>query len=201
MTRHMHPPLVLASSSPFRAQLLEKLGLPFQATSPDIDEWPQADESPEQLVLRLSEEKARKGAQTFPDSLIIGSDQIALCQNQILGKPGSHSKAVQQLQAASGQTVRFLTGLALFNAQTGRMQSVVEPFDVQFRTLTLAQIEGYLHKEQPYQCAGSFKSEGLGISLFSRLRGDDPNSLIGLPLIRLVQFLELEGIDVLQINP
>ena len=117
---------------------------------------------------------------------------------QILGKPGNHDNAVKQLTTASGKTVLFLTGLALLNSKTGQIQSLVEPFEVSFKTLSVAQIEFYLQQEQPYQCAGSFKSEGLGISLFSKLHGDDPNSLIGLPLIRLIELLKAEGIDILQ---
>ncbi len=191
-------PLILGSSSPFRAELLAKLMLPFETISPDIDETPLIDETAPQLVLRLATEKARAVADQHPKALIIGSDQVAVCQGNILGKPGDHDTAVKQLQAASGKTVFFLTGLALYNSNTDSMQSVVEPFAVHFRDLNLGQIEGYLRKEQPYQCAGSFKSEGLGISLFEALQGDDPNSLVGLPLIQLITMLENEGIDVLQ---
>jgi len=189
--------LILGSSSPFRAELLAKLHLNFLTTSPDIDESPRADEKPEQLVKRLAEAKARKIAELYPDNLIIGSDQVAVLNGRIMGKPGNHAKATEQLSAASGNTVTFMTGLALLNTATGRMQSVVDYFDVVFRTLTAAQIDFYLTTEQPYQCAGSFKSEGFGISLFQELRGLDPNSLIGLPLIRLIELLANEGVDVL----
>ncbi len=190
--------LILGSSSPFRAQLLEKLGLPFLAVSPDIDEQALDNEHAKQLVLRLSEQKTRAIATEHPNALIIGSDQVAVLDGKIIGKPGNHQNAIKQLQAASGKTVRFLTGLALLNSKTGVMQSLVEPFEVSFKTLTLAQIDFYLQQEQPYQCAGSFKSEGFGISLFSKLKGDDPNTLIGLPLIQLITLLRTQGIDVLQ---
>ncbi|MCX4191319.1 Maf family protein [Methylophaga sp. OBS1] len=192
--------LILGSSSPFRAELLNKLGLTFIQVSPDIDETPQSDESPATLVQRLAESKAREIARTHPEALIIGSDQVAVIDDDILGKPGNHQNAMAQLKSASGRKVTFLTGLALLNAKNGHIQSSVEPFSVHFRTLTDNQIDFYLKKEQPYQCAGSFKSEGFGISLFSKLDGEDPNTLIGLPLIRLIQMLQHEDIDVLQLN-
>ncbi len=192
--------LILGSSSPFRAEILTKLGLPFITASPDIDESSLAGEQAEQLVQRLSEQKAYKIAESHPNALIIGSDQVAVLDGAILGKPGNHDNAVKQLTAASGKTVKFLTGMALLNSQTGHIQSVVETFEVGFKTLSASQIDFYLRQEQPYQCAGSFKSEGFGISLFSKLQGNDPNSLIGLPLIRLISLLEAEGIDVLQPN-
>lgn len=190
-------PLVLGSSSPFRASLLEKLGLAFSVDSPDIDESAKIGESPAQLVQRLSETKAKIVAERHPEALIIASDQVAVLDGNILGKPGNHQSALTQLQSQSGKPVLFLTGLALYNAKAQRMQAIVEPFEVLFRDLSLTQIENYLHREQPYQCAGSFKSEGLGIALFSELNGQDPNSLIGLPLIRLTAMLAAEGIDVL----
>jgi len=190
--------LILGSSSPFRASLLEKLGLSFSTISPDIDEQTQDGETAEQLVSRLSSQKAQAIAEQVDSGLIIGSDQVAVLNGDVLGKPGNHANAIEQLKAASGNKVRFLTGLTLLNASNGNSQSCVEPFDVHFKTLTDVQIEYYLRQEQPYQCAGSFKSEGFGISLFSKLDGDDPNSLIGLPLIRLIDMLLVEGIDVLQ---
>jgi septum formation protein len=192
--------LILGSSSPFRAEILTKLGLPFITASPDIDERPLIGEQAEKLVQRLSEQKAYKIAESYPNALIISSDQVAVLDGAILGKPGNHDNAVKQLTAASGKTVNFLTGLALLNSQTGNIQSVVETFEVGFKTLSASQIDFYLRQEQPYQCAGSFKSEGFGISLFSKLYGNDPNSLIGLPLIRLIKLLKAEGIDVLQPN-
>ncbi|HHJ80701.1 MAG TPA: septum formation inhibitor Maf [Candidatus Tenderia electrophaga] len=192
----MNKQLVLASSSPFRRELLDKLGLKFVCDSPDIDETAQPNETPQQLVARLAQEKAKAVATRHPDALIIASDQCAVLEGNVLGKPGNHQTAVQQLQAASGKKVQFLTSLALFNSGTGNLQIEVCPFSVYFRTLSHTEIEGYLNKEQPYNCAGSFKSEGLGITLFQRLQGDDPNTLIGLPLIRLTAMLGKEGISI-----
>lgn len=189
--------LVLASTSPFRKAILEKLHIPFDTASPEVDESVLPGESPEQLVARLSEAKARAVASRFADALIIGSDQVAVVDGQILSKPGVHEKAVAQLKRASGKRVSFLTGLCLLNTKSNRAQVDVVPFNVIFRQLSEAQIENYLRKEQPYNCAGSFKSEGLGIALFERLEGSDPNTLIGLPLIRLIKMLESEGFPVL----
>jgi len=191
------PQLVLASTSPFRKQLLEKLQLSFSTDSPEIDESRLEGESPEQLVARLAEQKATAVAERHPNSLIIGSDQVAVNDGQILGKPGNHAKAVAQLQSASGKRVTFLTGLCLYNSATGDCQVEVVPFGVVFRKLNESQIENYLKAEQPYNCAGSFKSEAMGIALFERLEGEDPNTLIGLPLIRLVRMLEAEGVRVI----
>lgn len=190
-------PIILGSSSPYRSELLAKLKLPFTTASPNIDETPLVGESPAQLVLRLAESKARKVAESNLSALVIGSDQVAVLDGQILGKPGTDDKAITQLQAASGKKVTFLTGLALYNAANRQMQSLVEPFEVHFRKLTEQQIRHYVALEQPLDCAGSFKSEGLGISLFSELRGSDPNSLIGLPLIRLIDMLAAQGVEVL----
>lgn len=191
------PTLVLASSSPYRAALLERLGLPFETCAPHIDETPLPQEQPEELVARLAEAKARAVGAKFPHALVIGSDQVAVLDRHILGKPGTHERALQQLRAASGREVIFYTGLCLFNTTTGEAKTTVEPFRVQFRPLTEKQIEHYLQRERPYQCAGSFQSEGLGITLFKRLQGDDPNTLIGLPLIRLTELLEQESYPVL----
>ena len=188
------PQLILASSSPFRRAILEKLGLPFEVLSPQVDESPQAHESAEQLVQRLAQAKAVAAARTHPDALIIGSDQVAVIDGHILGKPGDHANALAQLRQASGKTVTFLTGLCLYNAASTQAQTEVVPFRVVFRELSEQQIENYLQAEKPYNCAGSFKSEGLGIALFERLEGDDPNTLIGLPLIRLIRMLEREGV-------
>ncbi|MEX0615829.1 MAG: nucleoside triphosphate pyrophosphatase [Methylophaga sp.] len=190
-------PIILGSSSPYRSELLAKLKLPFSTASPNIDESPLIGESPAQLVLRLAENKARKVAESNLSALVIGSDQVAVLDGEILGKPGTAENAVKQLQAASGKTVTFLTGLALYNAANQQMQSIVEPFEVNFRSLSETQIRRYVDLEQPLDCAGSFKSEGLGISLFSELRGSDPNSLIGLPLIRLTDMLAAQGVNVL----
>lgn len=191
------PTLVLGSTSPFRREVLQKLGLPFATAAPDIDESAKDNETPEQLVARLAEAKARAVGKDFPNALIIGSDQVAVNKGEILGKPHTHERAIEQLQNASGKTVRFLTGLCLYNSATDHAQCEVVPFDVVFRKLTQEQIENYLKREQPYKCAGSFKSEALGIALFERLEGEDPNTLIGLPLIRLVRMLENEGVQVL----
>ncbi len=189
--------IVLASTSPFRKAVLEKLDLPFDTRSPQTDETRFEGESPQQLVERLAVAKAKAVAGTCGNALIIGSDQVAVIDGEILGKPGSHEKAVKQLQQVSGKTVRFFTGLCLLSAATGNYQREVVPFDVVFRKLTDAQIENYLQKEKPYNCAGSFKSEALGICLFEKLQGDDPNTLVGLPLIRLVRMLEQEGVAVI----
>ena len=191
------PQLVLASTSPFRRELLQKLQLAFTTDSPDIDESRHDGETPEQLVARLAEEKAMAVAARQPDSLIIGSDQVAVIDGEILGKPGNHDKAVAQLKTASGRRVTFLTGLCLYNSATGDSQVEVVPFGVVFRELSESQIENYLQAEQPYNCAGSFRSEAMGIALFERLEGEDPNTLIGLPLIRLVRMLEAEGVRVI----
>ena len=189
--------LVLASTSPFRKSILQKLGVPFDCHAPEVDETPLTGESPSRLVERLSIAKAQAVAAHLKQGLVIGSDQVAVIDNEILGKPGTHENAVAQLLRASGKTVTFLTGLALVNAASGSIQAEVVPFKVVFRQLTREQIENYLNVEQPYNCAGSFKSEGLGIALFERLEGDDPNTLIGLPLIRLIQMLEKEGETVI----
>lgn len=190
-------PILLASSSPYRRALLTKLGLTFDWASPDIDESALKDETPDALVQRLSMEKAKTLAPAHPDKLIIGSDQVAVLGNLILGKPHTHERAFEQLREASGKVVTFKTGLCLLNASTGKVQIAVENFQVHFRELSDSQIHHYLRHEKPYDCAGSFKSEGLGIGLFSRLSGDDPNTLIGLPLIRLIEMLNNEGIDPL----
>ncbi len=188
--------LVLGSTSPFRQQILQKLHVAFETDSPDVDESPLNDETPQQLVARLSEKKARSVATRHPDALIIGSDQVCVNGNDILGKPHTHENAVQQLMNASGKSITFYTGLCLYNAKTDTAQTEVVPFNVYFREITKEQIEHYLQIEKPYNCAGSFKSEGYGITLFSKLEGEDPNTLIGLPLIRLTAMLEKEGFCV-----
>ena len=190
-------PLILASTSPFRRELLARLGIPFATASPGVDEEHLPGESPRDLVMRLAEAKARAVAADHPDALIIGSDQVACIDDLVLGKPGTRERALEQLTHASGRDVVFYTGLCLHNATSGRSQILCEPFRVRFRTLSRAQIEGYLDRERPFNCAGSFKSEGLGIALFERLDGADPNALVGLPLIRLVAMLAEEGVDPL----
>ena len=189
--------LVLASTSPFRRELLARLGLPFSAQAPDADESRQPGEDAPGLVARLAELKARAIARHEPAALIIGSDQTAVLDGEIIGKPGDHDRAAAQLRCASGRTVTFYTGLCLLDSASGQQQVEVDVFRVVFRRLTPAMIESYLRREQPYHCAGSFKSEGLGIALFERLEGDDPTSLIGLPLIRLTRMLEAAGVAVL----
>ena len=189
--------IVLASTSPYRKALLEKLQIPFETASPDIDESPLENESTVALVERLSIAKAKKIADDYSDALIIGSDQVAVTDNQILGKPGNFEIASKQLKSLSGKTVIFYTGLCLLNAKNGNIQSDVVPFEVKFRSLKDSWISQYLKKDQPYNSAGSFKSEGLGIALFEELRGNDPNTLVGLPLIRLIDMLAKEGFEVL----
>lgn len=189
--------LILASTSPFRRELLMRLGLPFTVQAPDVDETRLPGEEASALVTRLAEWKARAVAESYPGALIIGSDQAAVLDGEIIGKPGDHQRATVQLQWASGRTVIFYTGLCLIDGASGVCQVAVEEFHVVFRPLSAAMIEAYLQREQPYQCAGSFKSEGLGIALFERLAGDDPTSLIGLPLIRLTRMLEAVGAAVL----
>ncbi len=188
--------LVLASSSPYRRELLSRLRLPFEVLAPEVDESPQPGERPEATALRLAQTKARAVARRFPDALIIGSDQVAVLDGEVFGKPGDFANAKRQLLAASGRKLVFHTALCLYNAQTGRMQARIVPVGVQFRQLHEAQIERYLRAEEPYDCAGSAKSEGLGIALIERMEGDDPNALIGLPLIALVDMLAAEGVSV-----
>jgi len=188
-------PLILASSSPYRRELLARLHLPFDWAAPDIDERRLDDEPAVELVKRLAREKAHALAGRFPDHLIIGSDQVAVLGEQILGKPHTFDKACEQLLAASGNHVSFLTGVALLNSATGECQVDCVPFSVHMRELDLPRIERYLRIEQPYDCAGSFKCEGLGVSLFQSTHGCDATSLIGLPLIRLVDMLIKEGIN------
>lgn len=189
--------IVLASTSPFRRELLTRLHLPFETADPATDETARPGETPEETALRLSEAKARAVAAQYPDALIIGSDQVACLDGQIFGKPGSHENALKQLQAMRGRTVNFYTGLCLFNAKTGKAHLRGVPTLVTFRTLTDDEIENYLHKEQPYNCAGSAKSEGLGIAIIAKMEGDDPNALIGLPLIALCDLLRKEYINVI----
>ena len=186
-------PLVLASTSPFRKELLQRLAIPFETAAPDVDESPRADETPTALVRRLSEAKARAIGK-LRQGLIIGSDQVATTGNDILGKPGTHPRAIEQLRYLSGRLVTFHTGLCLLNSVTNEAQLDVIPYKVQFRQLEEGQIERYLQADQPYNCAGSFKSEGLGITLFERMDGDDPSALVGLPLIRLTSMLAAAGV-------
>lgn len=193
--------LYLASTSVFRKALLEKLTTDFATAKPQVDETALPGETPAQLVLRLSAAKAKAVAdqltQQRVDALVIGSDQVAVQQGRILGKPHTADNAFAQLKSFSGSEVEFLTGLSVIDNVSGAQQTLLDSFKVTFRCLTDAEIWRYIEREQPLQCAGSFKSEGLGITLFERLQGDDPNSLIGLPLIKLHALLKQFGLDLL----
>ncbi|MBS1188960.1 MAG: septum formation inhibitor Maf [Rhodocyclaceae bacterium] len=193
----MSTKILLASTSPYRRELLARLGLPFEITNPQTDETPLPGEAPEATALRLSEAKARAVTAAFPDTLIIGSDQVAVMDGRVFGKPGNHERAVEQLRQLRGRTVDFFTGLCLLNTRTGHAQVRGVPTLVTFRNLSDGEIESYLRREQPYNCAGAAKSEGLGISLLQSIRGDDPNALIGLPLIALCDMLRAEGVPLL----
>lgn len=189
--------LVLASTSPYRRDLLARLGVPFEVAAPDVDETPLPGESPDETALRLSVLKARAVAERFPDALIIGSDQVALLEGVQLGKPGTHEKAVAQLRAMRGKALEFHTALTLLNARTGAAQTANVPVRLVMRDYSDAQIEAYLRKDQPYNCCGSARSESLGIALIARYETEDPNALVGLPLIKLTEMLANEGLDVL----
>ena len=189
--------LILASTSPYRKALLERLQVDFSTDSADVDESPLVGEAVQDMVIRLAKCKADAVAAEYPDALIIGSDQSAVLEGEILTKSGNFENAVRQLQKASGKRIVFQTGLCLLNTTTGNGQTACVPYTVVFKTLTPDMIEHYLKKEEPYNCAGSFKSEGLGIALFEKFEGEDPNALIGLPLIRLIEMLENEGFNVL----
>jgi len=189
--------LVLGSTSPFRKSILEKLNLSFECAKPNIDETALVGETPQTLVERLAIEKAKAVTDEFPNALIIGSDQVAVCDGEILGKPHNFENGVKQLTKFSNKAVTFYTGLCVYDSANDKTLSLVEPFIVHFNKLSQEEIENYLKAEQPYNCAGSFKSEGLGICLFEKLEGDDPNTLIGLPLIRLVDLLKQHGLDIL----
>ena len=186
--------LVLGSTSPFRKELLKRFNLEFIVDSPDIDETPLKNEAPEAYVRRLSLAKAQAVAKNHANALIIASDQCSVLNGVIRGKPGNHENAIKQLRESSDQRVSFLTGLCLYNTSDNSYQLDLVPFHVDFRALSAKEIESYLLAEKPYSCAGSFKSEGLGITLFKRLQGDDPTSLVGLPLIRLSEMLRNQGI-------
>jgi MAF protein len=193
----MSRPLVLASTSRYRAELLGKLGLPFVTASPGTDESPLPGESPQDLVTRLAQAKAEAVAARFPDALIIGSDQMAVCGSDVLGKPGTRERAEAQLALLSGRSVEFVTGLCLHDARSGRTAVEMDLTRVVFRQLSATEIRDYVAREQPLDCAGAFKSEGLGIALFERIEGEDPNALIGLPLIRLCRLLRAVDVTVL----
>lgn len=192
--------LVLASSSPYRREMLSRLQLPFESVSPDIDETPQGEEKIEPYVRRLAEEKARAVARHCPDALIIGSDQACALQGLILGKPGTAEAAAQHLALCSGQWITFYTGLALFDSGTDTMKSLVETYRVKFRQLNKTEIEGYIRLDQPLDCAGSFKVEQAGIALFEAMEGRDYNTLLGLPMIALVTLLHEAGLNPLLVT-
>jgi len=193
----MNPTLILASSSIYRRELLSRLQLPFSCISPDVDESVLENELPQETALRLAQVKAKKIGLSNPNALIIGCDQVATLDNVQLGKPLNHLNATQQLRMMRGREVVFHSALCLYNPVTLNMQTQVVPYVVQFRNLSDVQIENYLIKEQPYYCAGSAKSEGLGIAIIEKMTGEDPNALIGLPLIALVTMLQNEGVAVI----
>jgi len=190
--------LVLASTSHYRRELLARLGLRFDCADPGVAEQALPAEAAADTAARLALLKARAVAARFPNALIVGADQVASCDGAILGKPGTHANAVRQLTAMSGRTVRFDTALAVLDARSGAVSARGVPCLVHFRRLSAAQIEDYLRREQPYDCAGSAKSEGLGIALIARIEGEDPTALIGLPLIALSEMLALAGLPVLR---
>ncbi|NIR32365.1 MAG: septum formation inhibitor Maf [Gammaproteobacteria bacterium] len=194
------PAIVLASGSPYRRALLERLGLPFEHMVPDADETPRDGEPPRERALRLAEAKARGVCAHRPHALVIGADQVATLDGEMLRKPGTHEHTVDQLARASGRRATFFTGLCLVDARSGRSQCDVVPYAVVFRRLSRRQIEAYVRREKPYDCAGGFKAEGLGVSLFQRMEGQDPTALIGLPLIRLVDMFQNAGLDVLLLD-
>ena len=193
--------LVLASSSPYRRDLLSRLGVFFHTDAPDVDEAALPNEDPEDLVARLAQSKARAVGQRHPDALIIGSDQVAVFGSTVLTKPHTTERAIEQLSQMRGTTVNFLTGVCLLNTRSHRCQVAVERCAVTLRSLSDAAIAAYVARERPLDCAGSFKSEGLGIALFERIVANDPTTLVGLPLIRLVTMLTTEGVDLLTPRP
>ena len=188
--------LVLASTSPFRQEILKKLQISFITAKPDCDETPISGETPQQLVMRLAETKAKSCVVDQP-SLVIGSDQVCVIDGEIIGKPHTREKAIEQLSRQSGKSITFYTGVTVWNNETQQADTRLDTFIVHFRDLTKQQITSYVEKEEPYWCAGSFKCEGLGIALFKQMEGKDPNTLIGLPLIDLIDMLDAQGMSVL----
>jgi septum formation protein len=189
--------LILASTSKPRYHLLQQLKIPFQCVPPQVDETPQPNETAENLVIRLASEKAIAVARRHPDALVIGADQVGVVDNTMLCKPLTHDQAVRQLTQMSGKTLRFLTGLCLVDPRNGTAPSALETFDIQIRHLTPAMIKHYLENEDVLQCAGSFRLEGLGITLVEKMQGDDYTAIIGLPLIRLTRWLEAAGLETI----
>ncbi|UZD55514.1 Maf family nucleotide pyrophosphatase [Caldimonas aquatica] len=192
------PPLVLGSTSRYRRELLERLRLPFDVAAPQVDETPAPGEAPRELALRLALAKARAVAALRPEAVVIGSDQVADLEGQPIGKPGTHERAVEQLRRMSGRSVVFHTAVAVVRPVTGFERVDLAPVTVRFRTLDDREIEAYLRAEQPYDCAGSAKSEGLGIALLEAIESDDPTALVGLPLIRTCALLRAAGLPVLR---
>ncbi len=190
------PQIVLASTSKYRRELLARLGLPFEVAAPGVDEVALAHEAPQDTARRLAEAKARAVSASFPRAIVIGSDQVAVLEGTTLGKPGNYANALRQLRAMRAKEVVFHTALCLYNAASGQAETRVVPYCVRFRNYSDAQIEHYLQLEQPYDCAGSARCEGLGIALIAEMRGDDPNALIGLPLIALTEMLAAQGVQV-----
>ncbi len=191
------PQIVLASTSKYRRELLARLGLPFEVASPGVDETPLANEAPQDSARRLAEAKARAVAAYYPAAIIIGSDQVAVLEGMTLGKPGNHANALRQLKTMRAKEVVFHTALCVYNAAAGAAETRVVPYYVRFRDYSDAEVEHYLQREQPYDCAGSARCEGLGIALIAAMRGDDPNALIGLPLIALTEMLAAQGVQVI----
>ncbi len=189
-------PLILGSTSPYRRELLSRLRLPFETASPNVDETPTPGEAPRELALRLALAKAQEVAKRHPDAIVIGSDQVADLNGHPLGKPGTHERAVAQLQQMRNQTVIFQTAVAVVCQTSGFAQTELAAIEVRFRDLSDAEIERYLRAEQPYDCAGSAKSEGLGIALLDAIVSDDPTALIGLPLIRTCRLLRAAGVTL-----
>ena len=194
---HPTPQIVLASTSTYRRDLLARLGLPFEVAASGVDEVSLPNEAPQDTARRLAEAKARVVATRFPRAIVIGSDQVAVLEGEVLGKPGNHANALRQLKAMRAKEVVFHTALCVYNAASGQSETRVVPFCVRLRDYSDAQIEHYLRREQPYDCAGSARCEGLGIALIAEMRGDDPNALIGLPLIALTEMLAAQGVSVL----
>lgn len=190
------PKLILASTSRYRRELLARLGLPFEVAAPEVEESPRPGEAAQDTARRLAEAKARAVAPRYPRAIVIGSDQVAVLDGETLGKPGNHANALGQLKAMRSREVVFHTALCVYNAATAQADTRVVPYFVRFRDYTDAQIEHYLQREQPYDCAGSARCEGLGIALIAEMRGSDPNALIGLPLIALTEMLAAQGVQV-----
>jgi len=192
----MHPPVILASTSRYRAQLLERLAIPFEQIAPHCDETPLPDESALALVERLAQAKAASIASAHPSQLVIGSDQVACCKGSILGKPGDHNTAVRQLQMLRGNTVEFHTGLCVMHLAAEKSLHSIVTTTVEFKTLNDEQIERYLQTDKPYDCAASFRSEGYGSTIVKRISNDDPSALIGLPIVRVAEYLNELGLPL-----